>query len=181
MINLNTKEYWDKKWNDPARRVEKYSMQQAWWHIRKTNAKSVLDIGCGNGKLLWGVKEGREVFGIDISEVAINRMKKEYGINGKVMDAYDLDKLEQTFDCIVMNHLLEHLSRDKEIVEKCFDRLNPNGTFFVAVPNNMSGPEETGEHMQKYDKFNLKVLIEEIFGNCEIKVIHHHLIAIAKK
>src|SRR3990167_3722001 len=73
----NTQTYWDEVWQSPKRRVEKYSMQRAWWHINQMGAKSVLDVGCGNGRLLFGVKEGREVFGVDISQTAIDRMKKE--------------------------------------------------------------------------------------------------------
>ena len=177
----NTKEYWDEIWVSPKRRVEKYSMQRAWWHIQQTGAKSVLDVGCGNGRLLFGVKEDREVFGIDISEVAINRMKKEYGVDGIAMDLYDMDKLDKTFDFVVINHTLEHLWKDEEVVQKCFDKLNIGGTFYAAVPNDMSGPEETEEHVRKYNKDTLSALVTGVFGNCTIEIIGNHLIGIATK
>lgn len=178
---VNTKDYWDTLWSSTKRRYEKYSMQRAWWLIKEKDAKSVLDVGCGNGRLLFGVKEGRDVFGIDISEVAIERMKREYGVGGVAMDIYEMGNLDRTFDFVVCNHTLEHLYRDEEVVRLCYDRLNPNGTFYVAVPNNMSGPEETEEHVRKYDRDSLQLLMVKIFGNCRIEIIGNHLIGISEK
>ena len=177
----NTTEYLDGLWNRPSRKVEKYSMQWAWWRIKEFGAKSVLDVGCGNGRLLYGVKDTCEVFGIDISPVAIERMKKEYGIDGLAMDIYDMDKLEQKFDFVVINHTLEHLWRDEDVVRLSFNRLNDGGHLYVAVPNNISGPDETDEHVRKYDSNMLTHLLTKIFGNCTIKVIGNHLIGMARR
>lgn len=177
----NTKDYWDSKWTWKKRRVEKYSMQMAWYKIRESGAKSVLDVGCGNGRLLYGVNDICDCFGIDISEVAIKRMMREYRIPGAVMDIYDMGKLERTFDFVVINHTLEHLYRDEEVVRMCKDKLNPGGTFFAAVPNDLSGPEETAEHVRKYNRKMLEDLINKVFGNCEIIILHNHLMGLAKK
>ena len=180
----NTKEYWDFEWSKPKRKVEKYSMQRAWWYIQQERPKSVLDAGCGNGRLLFGIKHfapDTELFGVDISEVAIQRMKKEYGIEGAVMDVYDVDKLEKKFDFIVANHMLEHLIQDEEFVKKCKERMNLFGTFFAAVPNNMSGPDDTEEHVRIYDSTMMETLLNGVFGNCKIEIIGNHLIGIAQK
>jgi len=177
----NSSGYWDSLWNSPKRKVEKYSMQWAWWRIQEFGAKSVLDVGCGNGRLLYGVKDTCEVFGIDISPVAIERMKKEYGIDGLAMDVYEMDKLDRKFDFVAINHTLEHLWRDEDIVRLSFNRLNDGGHLFVAVPNNISGPDETEEHVRKYDSTMLTHLLTKIFGNCTIKVIGTHLIGTAEK
>lgn len=151
-------------------------MQRAWWHIKNVGAKSVLDVGCGNGRALFPLKDTHRVFGIDFSSTAIARMKKEYGIDGAVMNVYDVDTLEEKFDFIIANHLLEHLERDEEFVRKCKSIMNEGGTFFAAVPNNMSGPEETEEHVRKYDIPMMQALLIKVFGNCEIEIIGNHLI-----
>lgn len=173
----NTPEYWDKIWKSPKRRTEKYAMQWTWWRIKEAKAKSVLDVGCGNGRMLFGVKDKCETFGIDISPVAIKRMKDSYGVDGAVMNAYDVDKIDRTFDFVVCNHTLEHIWGDEEVVRKCKDKLNDGGTFLAAVPNDMSGPEEEPEHVRKYDEKMLRALLEKVFGNCKIKIIGNHLIA----
>lgn len=176
----NTKEYWDKMWALSKRRVEKYCMQRAWEYIHLSGARSVLDLGCGNGRLLFGVKD-LKCFGIDISETAIKRMKKEYGIDGAVLDIYDMWKLTDKYDFIVINHTLEHLYYDENVVRECYHKLNDGGTFFAAVPNDMSGPEETEEHVRKYNKKTLFNLINGMFGNCKIEIIGHHLIGVVTK
>lgn len=181
---INSREYWDNLWQRPSRRVEKYSMQRAWWVMQQEKPKSVLDAGCGNGRLLYGVKRfapETRLFGIDISQVAINRMMKEYGVEGAVMDVYDVHLLPEQFDFIVANHMLEHLYRDEEFVQKCKERMNDGGTFYAAVPNDMSGPEETEEHVRKYDSTTLSSLLGGVFGNCKIETIGNHLIGISKK
>jgi 2-polyprenyl-3-methyl-5-hydroxy-6-metoxy-1,4-benzoquinol methylase len=174
----NTPEYWNEKWSK-RRRYEKYSMQLAWTKIKETQAKSVLDIGCGNGRLLYGVRD-LDCFGIDISDIAIAHMKNVFRIDGIAMSVYDLDELDKKFDFIVCNHTLEHLTRDEYALKKIKNKLNIDGTFFCAVPNGISSPEDTDEHCQMYDSVSLKLLLTKIFGNCEIIVMHNHLIGISK-
>lgn len=159
-------------------------MQRAWWHIQRVGAKSVLDVGCGNGRLLFGVKHNdpeARVFGIDISQTAIDRMRKEYGIDGAVMDAYEVDNLVDNYDFVVANHMLEHLYRDEEFLQKCKSVMSEGATIYAAVPNDMSGPEETEEHVRKYNRQMMEDLFNKIFGNCQIEIIGNHLIAIATK
>ena len=133
---------------------------------------------------MFGVKQilpEAEVFGIDISQVAIDRMKKEFGIEGAVLDAYAVDQIGRSFDFIAANHMLEHLFRDEEFVRKCKDRLNPGGWFYAAVPNDMSGPEDTEEHVRKYTQGPLCDLVESIFGNFNTRIIGNHLIIWCQK
>jgi SAM-dependent methyltransferase len=157
-------------------------MQRAIWHIQQSGARSVLELGCGNGKLLYFVKDTCDTFGIDISPQAIERMKKEYGLEGMALDVYDLDKIDRKFDFIAINHTLEHLWRDGDVVRSCFNHLNPGGTFFAGVPNNISGPDETDQHVRKYNMESMTKFLTSIFGNCELEIVgQNHLIGIARK
>jgi FkbM family methyltransferase len=177
----NTPEYWNNMWSRKKRRVEKYCMQRALQKIRDSGAQSVLDVGCGNGKLLFMVKD-LDCFGIDISDVAIKRMNDFYEVPGEAMDIYEMDiKIKRKFDFIVCNHTLEHLYRDEWTVRVCKEKLYDGGTFFCAVPNDISGPEETEEHVRKYDKKSLEALLMKVFGNAEMSILGHHIIGISKK
>lgn len=176
----NTREYWNNLWSHPKRHIEKWAAARAVHLIRKYKVKSVLDVGCGNGRLLYMVKD-LDCFGIDISDVAIKRLNEFYGVPGEAMDIYDMDeKIKRKFDFIVCNHTLEHLYRDKWTVETCKKKLNKGGYFYCAVPNNMSGPEETREHVRKYDGISLALLLKDVFGNVEIDLIGNHLIGLSK-
>lgn len=159
-------------------------MQRSWWVMQREKPNSVLDVGCGNGRLLFGAKQflpKAYLFGIDISQVAIDRMKREYGIDGAVIDAYEVEKLDRSFDFVVANHMLEHLYHDYKFMVSCKNKMNNGGTFFAAVPNDMSGPEDTEEHVRKYNQNTLREILLKTFGNCEIEIIGNHLIGISKK
>jgi len=175
----NGQEYWDKIWSNPRRKTSYWSNKISSDMVRAVGAKSVLDVGCGSGTVLAWLKD-LDCLGIDISNKAIERLK-EYGVKGLVMDVYDIDKLDRTFDFVICNHTLEHIIRDEELVNKCKDRLNVGGTCFTAVPNDMSYPEETGEHMRKYNKEQLLKLMNKVFGNAESQIVGNHLMVWSKK
>lgn len=177
----NTPDYWDKIWTSPKRRVEKYSMMRTWAYIQQEKPKTTLEVGCGNGRLLFSVKDITQCYGVDLSQVAIRRMKNEYGVEGEVLNAYEIEKLGRKFDFVIANHLLEHLQRDEEFLMMAKNILNEGGTFFCAVPNNMSGPEDTEEHIRKYDQKMLEDLLIKVFGNAKMEIIGNHLMGISKK
>lgn len=178
----NSPEHWDAYWAKSKSRVERYAMQRAVQEIEKVKASSVLDVGCGNGKLLASVKSDCRKYGIDISHVAIENMFIRYEISGETMSAYDIGKLkDHNFDFIVANHILEHLQEDKEFIEICYKLLVPQGNLFIAVPNNMSTPEETDEHVRVYNQESLLKLVGQYFTWCSTEVIGHHLIVICHK
>jgi ubiquinone/menaquinone biosynthesis C-methylase UbiE len=80
---------------------------------------SVLEIGCGTGDLLNGLKAKNKT-GIDFSDGMIAEAKKKYpSINFEVKDAENLDNL-QTFDVIVISNLVGYLHD----VQAVFQELN---------------------------------------------------------
>lgn len=176
----NTPDYWNKKWSSKKTRVETYSMNRTLWHIDRLKPRSVLDIGCGNGRLLAKVDKSIYRFGIDISKVAIQKMWDMYGVEGKAMNAYEVHRIGKKFDFIAANHLLEHLWKDKEFLMKCKSVLNKGGHFIAAVPNNMSFPEDDEEHVRAYDWKMMEDLFMEVFGNVEMSILGNHLIGLSK-
>ncbi len=177
------KGYWDDSFKNPIKK-EKYSVQRAWWYATESGAKSVLDVGCGNGRLLYGMKfllESPYLLGIDFSKTAIERMKEWYGINGEVLDVFDIDKIARKFDMVVVNDVLEHIEDEALFLNKCKDRLNDGGTFYLALPNNMLGPDETDEHLRVYTEQSTRELLDKVFDSYELELIDIHILCIAKK
>lgn len=176
----NTLKFWEEKWGGKTQRSETWTTNRAFYYITNSKAKSVLDLGCGVSKLLIRLKQiGYETLGIDISEKAIEKLRG-HGVDGIAMNVYDLDQLDGKYDYIVSNHLLEHLYQDEKFIRLCKDKLNKDGTLFIAVPDNMSSPQEAEDHVQMYNSETLKSLMLKVFNNCRLEKIGNHLIAICE-
>lgn len=98
---------------------------------------TILDVGCGGGiKTRYIAEKGYNVMGIDFSDKMIEIAKRENpGVEFAVVDMYDIDTLEKTFDGIFVQAALLHIpkARVMEVLNKMKDRLNPNGLLYIAV------------------------------------------------
>jgi len=96
--------------------------------------KDVLEVGCGYGGILNYFKsQGSIVKGFDLDDNAL-----KYGQSmGLDIQAGEIDQFLNTkkkFDVIILSHVLEHVSRPKEFIDKLVRLHKPNGFLFVLVP-----------------------------------------------
>lgn len=95
---------------------------------------SMLDIGCGSGWIskIWA-DSGARVTGLEPSS-ARGAIAQGRGI--RVLPCYveELDSAE-SFDLIVIRHVLEHLEHPAEILRSLHSRLNPGGLLLIIIPN----------------------------------------------
>ena|SRR3990167_10721778 len=173
MVNANSPEYWDKQWSKKVKKFPAWTMNRVKWLI--PNGSSVLDIGCGNGTFLRTLRDEKQckVFGIDISAVAVGKMI-ELGIDGLVWSAEQMDDFPYQFDYVVATHIFEHIENDVGLI-KNIARIAKCGAI-IAVPNDCSYPEPTGEHIRKYTRESLNALIAPYFTKIEDKTLRNHLI-----
>jgi len=106
------------------------------------NGEKVLDLGCGNGRLLDELKEEVNYLGIDNSknliDIAKENYKKKNTAKFKVSDIVDLEGLENKYDYIFLVAVLQHIpSKDLRIkvLKKIKKSLNKDGKLFVSVWN----------------------------------------------
>ncbi len=102
--------------------------------------KTVLDIGCGAaGKSLYYASLGAKiVHGADVVEKYKEESKKlsiEKGLEDKfefhLCDAAKLGFDDNTFDTIIMNDSMEHVSKPEEVVNECMRVLKPSGKLYI--------------------------------------------------
>lgn len=101
----------------------------------------VLDIGCAEGRLLNSFFEfGCDCFGIEHLSYPDERFINKERINYLVgdIDSFDLDK--ESFDIIIIWHVLEHMDDPDQVMSAIYDILKPSGILIIAVPN-YSSPE----------------------------------------
>ncbi|WP_246186626.1 class I SAM-dependent methyltransferase [Methylacidimicrobium tartarophylax] len=91
----------------------------------------ILDYGCGRGHFLFRLREWgfRNLFGVDpfyhgqdMIEEGISLKKGDYTLLG------------ESFDLIILNHVIEHLEEPLAILRTLKERLTPTGTILVSTP-----------------------------------------------
>lgn len=79
-----------------------------------TEDTSVLEIGCGTGELLQGIKAKKKT-GIDFSEGMVSAARKQFPLlDIRLMDAEDLE-LDSTYDLVILSNLIGYLDDVQEV------------------------------------------------------------------
>lgn len=120
----------------PKHRLMKY---HDWFTSKIEKDWDVIDIGCGNGALLFDVKSAcRSVTGIDIEEKNIERAKKSHSGNGIsyiCADAVNYD-FTSKFDAIILSNVLEHIENRIAFLKKIYQNQDENNppVLLLRVP-----------------------------------------------
>lgn len=136
MTNLYNKAYekFTPDWFENLNKVELYlyennrSLREFWdqyleqFFAHKPGPFKVLDLGCGLGGMsIYMAKQGHEVTGIDIADLAIQnarflagKNRVEDRVNLKTVDVTTQEMLDEKFDFIFDSHLLHCLTTDAQ-------------------------------------------------------------------
>jgi 2-polyprenyl-3-methyl-5-hydroxy-6-metoxy-1,4-benzoquinol methylase len=106
-----------------------------WLVPDKSGSKDLLDVGAGGGKvMLYYKKHGWDVKGTEFSPKAVENAKK-CGLDMRMGDIKDAGYAPESFDVILLNHVLEHMYDPFDALKVCFTLLKPGGKLFLNVPN----------------------------------------------
>jgi SAM-dependent methyltransferase len=101
-------------------------------HSGMGHKPSVLDIGCGRGKLLREFDNlGANTQGLERQEFPINDLNLNIHI-GDLSDSYFNDK---KYDVIVLWHVLEHLENTESLISDIVNHMHANSNLIISVPN----------------------------------------------
>lgn len=142
--NINTPEYWDKEW-ERRENLELPGIAHFYPRIvEMCTGKTVLDFGCGIGRLLEALSEAeptRKIAGVDLSPWAVSRVRKG-GIR-----AWSGDSPLGIWDVIVATEVLEHLDDPDRMLKQFFEHTNE---VIYTVPANQLPPGIEKEHQRVF-------------------------------
>lgn len=102
-----------------------------------SDAMKILEVGCSDGSFARSLlKEGREIWGIEMNEIAAKEAK---AVCNQVLVG-DFDKVfdsipKNYFDCVIFNDVLEHIYSPWEVLRKVKKILTSHGVMVTSIPN----------------------------------------------
>lgn len=97
--------------------------------------ESVLDVGCGPYELMY-VRNDEKTVGVDISNFIL-RILLNCGFQGHAgqADSQHLPFRNKSFDCLVSNQLIEHMTSLKAIKKVVNEMQRISGNIMIITPN----------------------------------------------
>jgi SAM-dependent methyltransferase len=111
-------------------------LRARWIHQKLKAHSRILEIGCGRGLLLGALARlGHECHGTERSSLAAKRAQRIVGVKVYTapLDHCNLEK--ESFDLVVLWHVLEHLERPGQTLAQVFEFLRAGGMLLLEVPN----------------------------------------------
>ncbi|EFL50866.1 Methyltransferase type 11 [Solidesulfovibrio fructosivorans JJ]] len=123
---------------------------------------TMLDFGCGHGFFLrdfHGVFQKWALYGYDITTDKVDELSAIAGVNGIFTDG--IDAVDQRFDLITLNHVLEHLIEPVAVLRALRGLLRPGGRIIVRVPSYLELYSEfvIGDHVSLYTTRTLETAV----------------------
>ncbi|MEM6630819.1 MAG: class I SAM-dependent methyltransferase [Bacteroidota bacterium] len=97
----------------------------------------VLDLGCKYGYIAYSLSQkAQKVVGIDFDVEAIEKAKQTYPRENLHFQSGEaiayLDSQEETFTCLILSHILEHLDDPKAFLQEIATRFNK---IYIEIPD----------------------------------------------
>lgn len=136
---------------------------------------SVLDLGCGGGKLLTLLadhsRRNFNLWGVDLSASPGMEVARAKGVRFFIGLVEDFQP-EKKFDVIILNQVIEHFADVRGLLAHCRRLLNQNGLLFIETPNTDSldfklfrsrywGGYHIPRHFYIFNHENVKQILEE--------------------
>jgi SAM-dependent methyltransferase len=104
---------------------------------------SVLDLGCGNGRLVTGpvAVAGFRVLGVDVHPPSIESARAEFPEASFAIGDVESYAPSDVFDAVILSDVLEHVHDPARLLTMARNSLTEGGIVLVSIPNGY-GPFE---------------------------------------
>lgn len=154
----------------------------------------LLDVGCANGALVKRAEElGFRAMGLEVSEEVADFARRTFGIEVIAGTLDEANLSPESFDCITMYDLVEHLINPRTYLREAFRLLRPRGLLVVETLNTDSlNSQEQGldwhyimpvEHIHYFSELGLLKLLRDVGFSIAASWCPHedNVVVIAKK
>ncbi len=116
----------------PGRRA---SLDASVFYLAAQPGGQLLEVGCGNGATLLGMQElGWNVEGVDFDINSVRNARSK-GLTVHHGDLMGQQYQDNTFDAIVMSHVIEHVPDPLRLFQECYRIIKRGGQLVVLTPN----------------------------------------------
>ncbi len=101
-----------------------------------TNVGNFFSVGCGNGiEIEIAKKRGWKCDGYEINQELARQISKRYDVIVYSGSFTELKLKKNHYECLYVNHVIEHTKEPGNYLRKIYDILKPDGILFIATPN----------------------------------------------
>ena len=106
-------------------------------HLPKRDAAKFLEVGCGLGYFLDGIRSASEwkVCGTEFGSDNVEHAQKELGLDVRRGELPDIGFDAAEFDYIRICNVLEHVRDPMSVLHECRRIIKSDGTLEIAIPN----------------------------------------------
>jgi 2-polyprenyl-3-methyl-5-hydroxy-6-metoxy-1,4-benzoquinol methylase len=134
------REYWDERWSRTPTpngwSIRRGETIIAWLRALELENPRILDYGCGTGWFTAELAKVGTAVGIDLSEAAIAAARRRYpGATFVAANLFELDAPQNTFDIVVSQEVIAHVTDQRDYIERITRMLKPNGFLVLTTAN----------------------------------------------
>jgi SAM-dependent methyltransferase len=113
-----------------------------------------VDVGCGIGDFL---QFRPNTIGVDINPHTVAYCQSR-GLDARLMKPDILPFEDASFDCALMDNVLEHIAEPAALLRELCRVLRPQGRLLIGVPG-VLGWESDSDHKVSYDEVSLNAML----------------------